>query len=358
MNLNQKKIAIVHDYLYVYGGAERVLEALHEIFPNAPIYTTYYVKDKLPKSFSTWNIKETYLGKIFIKNTWFRRFYSLFTYSAIRKFNFSEYDLIISITAGPAKNIRVTGKTKHISYILTPPWFEWGIAKPRFRKKIYLWLSRMWDYKASQQPDKLIAISHTVQKRIKSFYKRDSTIIFPPVEIEHLRRLIQEKVIKKNYLLMCGRLEFYKGVSTVAKILEKQNIEMKIAGSGDDAKNLIGLSKRIEYLGFVDDQTKAKLMSEAKALIFWNEDDFGLTMVEALSCGTPVIAFGKGGALDIISDGKNGILLKYQTEKELLRAIKQIDSLSLDAKEIALSAERFSKDNFKKAIIKFVNSNL
>jgi len=356
--LKNKKIAIVHDYFYVYGGAERSVEVIHEMFPDAPVYTSYFLPSAFPESFSKWNIQESFLGKTSLKNTVLRKFFTLLCPKAIELFDFSDYDIVISSTAGPAKGAITKGKTKHISYIYTPPWFEWGIAKAPLRRKIYLPFMKKWDYRASQRPNKLVAISQVVKQRITQFYNRDSTIIYPPVEISRLQNSLgtQDFTLKEDYFVMGGRLELYKGVSIVAKILDKHGIKLKIMGKGKDAENLTGLSSNIEYLGFVSDEEKALLISKAQAFIMWNEEDFGITLVESLCCGTPIIAYGKGGALDIVQPGINGILFEEQTEQSFLAAIQKLQALDFNYKVVQESANKFSKEVFKKQFYKAIEA--
>lgn len=355
-NLQDKSIALVHDYLYTYGGAERVMEVIHDIFPKSPVYTSYFIKDKFPKQFEAFNIKESFLGKISLKNTWLRKFFTLFIPFAFETMNLSKYDIIISDSAGPAKGVNSSKNSFHISYIHTPPWFEWGIAKARLRRRIYLPLLKAWDKRAAKKPNILLANSTTVADRIKTFYKRDSIILHPPVEIEKLRSYVKNTSEKEDYYLMCSRLDMYKGVSTVAKILVKNGKSMKIIGRGDDEKNLINLPSNIEYLGFVDDQKKAEVFAKAKALIVWNEEDFGITMVEAIALGTPVIALNKGGALDILEDMENGVLFDDQTEDSLMQAIQKLDNNKFDSEFIKQSADKFSREEFERKFLDILNS--
>ena len=352
-----KKIAIVHDYLYTYGGAERVLEVFHEIFPYAQVYTSYFLPNKFPESFTSWGIKETWLGKTALKNTPLRKYFTLLCPFALKSLDLSTYDIVISSCTGPSKGVNTKKNCMHISYIYSPPWLEWNIIKPNtIFKTIYLRISRWWDFKAAQKPQYLIAISGIIKKRIKQFYKRESVVIYPPVDINKIIFQLDSQIIKEDYFIMCGRLEIYKGVSIVAKILDRNNLKLKIIGTGADQKNLFGLSKNIESLGFINDEQKFRELSKAKALIMWNEEDFGINMVEAIACGTPVIAFNKGGSQDIIKDGVNGVFFNTQDEKDLLQAIQRIKNITVDKSILINSIKSFSCEEFKKNILKYIKS--
>lgn len=355
--LSDIKIALVHDHLFERGGAERVLEALHEIFPKAPVYTAYYVEDKFHGLYEGWDIKQSFLRKVpclskLSSKSWFRTSLLFFYPFIFSRLDLTQYDLVISSTNnGQAKGVKVGKNGYHISYIHTPPKRVWGILPVYGLRKFLVKFLRRYDYKFSKMPDILIANSLNVQNRIKKFYKRDSLVINPPVLQKKLREW-SSGYEKEDYFVMGGRLDEFKGVSMVAKILDKHGYKMKIFGRGEDQRNLGNLSANIEYLGYLNEEKKAEVLAKAKAFIMWNEEDFGIGMVESLACGTPVIAYGKGGALEIVENKKNGILFKDQSEVGLIEAVEKISKLSMDLEYIRISAEKFDKEHFIKNIKK------
>lgn len=356
---NTKKIALVHDYLYTYGGAERVFQVIVNSFPNADIYTSYYLKDKLPEFWQKRKINEGFLGKIpILKETFLRKYFTFPNFLSIYLLNLSKYDLIISSSSGPAKILRFNKNAKHISYIHTPHWEAWGIKNSKsILKKLIKPLLRYLEYYSSAKPTILLANSKTTQERIKKFYKRESTILFPPVEVKKIKKQLNNSGFQKeDYFVMVSRLDFYKGVSIVAKILDKAGYKMKIIGKGEDEINLKDLSSNIDYLGWVDDERKIETMAKAKAFIMWNIEDFGITMVESIASGTPVIAFKKGGALDIIREGINGIFFEKQTEKSLLEAIRKIEKMKFDYTKLKSTVEKFSKEEFVKKLNRIIEN--
>lgn len=356
---NQKKIALVHDYMYTYGGAERVFEVIREIFPEADVYTSYYIREAMPESWKNWRIKESFLGKIpFLKNTFLRRYFTFPNFLGIWSLNLKKYDLIISSSSGPAKGVRYRKNAKHICYVHTPHWEAWGIKNS---KSIFIKLAkpllRWLEFWSSQKPSLLLANSSTTQKRIKEFYKRDSLILYPPIDVEKINHFLADKNIQKeDFFIMVCRLDLYKGVSIVAKILDKYGYRMKIIGKGEDEKNLQGLSKNIEYLGPVDDETKWAEMAKAKAFIMWNIEDFGITMVESLACGTPIIAYGIGGSTDIVVDKTNGLFFNEQSESSLIGKIHELKSMNFSKEKCIESSQVFSKKSFQNQILKLIEN--
>lgn len=349
--VSTKKIALVHDYMHTYGGAERVFEVMHEVFPHVEVYTSYYISSEMPDSWKKWNIKESILGKMpFLKNTFLRKYLTIPNFIAMWLMDLRKYDLIISSSLGPAKAIRFRKDAIHICYVHTPNWVAWNIRQPKnFFEKIAKPLLRLIEIWAAQKPTLLLANSSTTKKRIKRFYKRQSIVVYPPVDVKRIQKFLDTKnIVKEDFFIMVCRLDLYKGVSVVARILDKNGYKMKIIGKGEDEKNLHGFSKRIEYLGPLNDESKWVEMARAKAFIMWNLEDFGITMVESLACGTPVVAFGQGGATDIVKNGINGVFFAEQSEESLLDAIRDLEKIYFQRNIIQRTAEKFSKENFIK----------
>lgn len=349
------KVAIVYDRVNKWGGAERVLLALHEIFPKAPLYTSVYD----PKN-ASWakvfpKIHTSFLQKVPLAKE-NHEFLAIFMPLVFSLFDFSKYDLVISVTSEAAKGIKAKGKTKHICYCLTPTRYLWSGYNNYFRgnfSKVISWpavkLLRFWDVKVSKNPDKMIAISTEVQKRIKKYYKRDSQIIFPPVQISTNRNVNKEN----KYYLLVSRLDFgYKKVDLAIKAFNKLGLPLVIVGGGKEEKKLNKMAKEnIIFAGRVGEKRLWEYYKGAIALIMPQEEDFGIVAVEAQIFGVPVIAFKKGGASDTVVDGKTGVLFDKQTVGSLTKAVRQFNRKRFNSKLIIENAKRFKESLFKKQFI-------
>jgi len=360
------KIAIVHDYIKEFGGAERVLEKLHEVFPDAPIYTTVYLPSFLgphKKRFAGMNIKTSFLQFFPFKSKLISPF-RLLAPTAFRSFDFSAYDaIIVSQTGSYFPNAIKKRGTKLICYCHTPPRYLYGFETARDWKKNKLFMVlgmisihflRMTDFKSSQNVDYFIANSENVRKRIRKFYRRDAVVIYPPVVVSQVNSETQ----KQNYYLAGGRLARPKHVDLIVETFSKLNLPLKIfgkefAGYGEELKNKA--KENIEFLGEVTDEEKFQLMSGAKAFVFASEDeDFGITPAEAESLGTPVIAFASGGTLETVVDGKTGIFFNELTVESLLKAIDKFNKTKFDKEDIINQGNKFSESIFKSKIKEFV----
>src|SRR3990167_7329465 len=326
------KIAFVHEYLNQFGGAERVLQVLCAMFPNAPIYTLFYDANATGKVFEGREIRTSFLQKIPFINQ-YHYFFPLLMPLAVEQFDFSEFDLVISISASFAKGVITKPKTRHICYCLTPPRFLWDDSQkfveefkyPSLIKKVlpplisYL---RLWDREASYRVDEFWSISNFIKGRIKKYYLRDSKLIYPPVNTD---KFYVSKNIS-NYFFIVGRLVSYKRFDVVIEAFNKLGWSLKVAGVGPELKRLKKLAKNnIEFLGLISDDKLAKLYSECKAFIFPQEEDFGITPLEAMASGRPVIAFRGGGAMETIIEGKTGIFFNQQTSEALEECLKTFD---------------------------------
>mgnify|MGYP001589875155 CR=1 FL=1 len=354
---NGMKIAFVHEYLNQFGGAERMLQVLCAMYPDAPIYTLFYDANATGRVFEGREIRTSFLQKIpFIKQ--YHYFFPLLMPLAVEQFDFSEFDLVISISASFAKGIITKPQTKHICYCLTPPRFLWDDSQkfleefkyPYFVKKIlpplvsYL---RLWDREAAYRVDEFWAISNFVKDRIKKYYLYDSKIIYPPVNINNF-------YISKNigdYFFIAGRLVSYKRFDIVIKAFNQFGQPLKVAGVGPEMKRLKNIAKgNIEFLGLVSDEKMAKLYSGCKAFIFPQEEDFGITPLETMASGRPVIAYRGGGALETIIEGKTGVFFNEQTGDSLLASLKSFDETKFNPKDSLDQASKFSIEVFKSRI--------
>lgn len=364
------RVAIVYDRVNKFGGAERVLLALHEILPKAPLYTSVYSEKnaKWAKVFPA--IHTSFLQAIpFAKNN--HEFFPFLMPLAFSLFNFDKYDLVISVTSEFAKNITVKNG-KHICYCLTPTRYLWSHEDEyiNFKFKIFNqflkfliinWLKKV-DLTSSKKPDVIVSISHEIQSRVKKYYRRDSEIIYPPVDTNNLNfknfKLNSNfKFQIKNYYLVVSRLVSYKKVDLAIKAFNKLGHQLIIVGSGREERKLRKIAnKNIKFAGFVSERELISLYSHAKALVFPQEEDFGITAVEAQSFGVPVIAYKKGGALDTVVDKKTGIFFEKQTVNGLKKAIQQFNNLTIEPSFCIKNAKRFSKQIFRKQFLELTKN--
>ncbi|OGE32539.1 hypothetical protein A3C59_01560 [Candidatus Daviesbacteria bacterium RIFCSPHIGHO2_02_FULL_36_13] len=366
------KVALVHDFLREYGGAERVLEVLHELYPEAPVYTAYVNLDAMGengKRFKSWDIRPSWFQHFPFANRLLSPF-RIFGPKMFESFDLSSYDLVISSSSAThlAKAVITKPETLHISYIHTPPRFLYGYTTSYNYKKHLLTrvggeiinhFMRIMDFKVSQRPDILVANSKNIQKRIQKFYRRDSVVIYPPVDLSE----IALKKKKEAYFLILGRLVRSKGVDIILEACGKLGLPVKIAGTGPEMDNLKKLAAiyhipTTSFLGWVSDSERIKLLQDAKALIIASEDeDFGITSIEAQAAGTPVIAPASGGFLETVEDNKTGLLYGGEgmvNTNFLIEALEKFKETKLNPEDLRKNAEKFSKERFKKEMLDLV----
>ncbi|OGM24897.1 hypothetical protein A3D00_05000 [Candidatus Woesebacteria bacterium RIFCSPHIGHO2_02_FULL_38_9] len=362
-----KRVAIVYDRVNKWGGAERVLLVLHEMFPNAPLFTSVYN----PRS-ADWaevfpKICTSFLQKIPYAREKHEHFPFLMPL-VFESFTFNDYDLVISVTSEAAKGIITKPGTLHICYCLTPTRYLWSHFNLYFENPILKFISspvasylKTWDRIAAQRPDVMIAISDTVRKRIKKYYYRESKVIFPPVELSTGQHTClpdgQGGVVRReNFFLVVSRLVPYKKVDLVVESFNELRLPLIVVGTGSEERKLKALAKsNIKFKSQLTDEKLKDYYSRSKALIFAQEEDFGLTAVEAQSFATPVIAYRKGGAKEIIIDGKTGVFFDKQDKKNLIEAIHRFEQIKFDRKVLIQNAKRFSKERFKKEFLDLIN---
>ena len=367
------RVALAHDYLREYGGAERVLEILHEIFPDAPVYTAYFNPEKMGeagKRFKSWDIRTSWFQKVPFANKLLSPF-RLFATLMFESFDFSGYDLVISSSSAiyMAKAVITKPETLHISYIHTPPRYLYGyVTSFNYKKNPITHILgelinhkiRIYDFEVSQRPDILVANSKNIAKRIKKFYRRDSVVIYPPIDLSEIK--MQKK--KEDFYLVLNRLVRGKGTEVIIDAATKLGIPLKVAGVGPELENLKKRAgKNIQFLGWVSDSQRVKLMQDAKALVIAAEDeDFGITAIEAQAGGTPVIAPASGGFLETVIDGKTGLLYGgpgLVSAESLMEALQEFSAKgeTWDPEDARKNAENFSKERFKKEILELVDKN-
>jgi glycosyltransferase involved in cell wall biosynthesis len=362
---DKQRVALVHDYLREYGGAERVLEALHEMWPDAPVYVAFFDKEALgihSKRFKDWEIRETWITKLPFYKKLFSP-YRIFAKSAFESLDLSEFDLVISSSnAYMAKAIKVKNGN-HYCYCHTPPRSLYGYTtmtdwkkNPVIRIAGYLinHYMRLADYSVAQRVENFIANSKETKGRIKKFYRRDSQVIYPPVD------LVKDYSPKKDegYFLYVGRLAKSKNVDLAIKACTNLNLPLKLVGSGKGLEHLKSIAgKSVEFMGAVDDKELHQLYSGAKAFIFPAEDeDFGIVPVEAMGHGVPVVSHRSGGPKETIIEDKTGVFFDELTVVSLMSALEKVQKIKFDKKSIRKQAEKFSKKIFQNKIRKLVNN--
>lgn len=368
------RIALAHDYLCEYGGAERVLEALHELFPTAPVYVAFADPQAMGahwQRFADWDIRQSWLTKL----TGFKKLFSpyrVFAPQFFSQFDLSDYDLVISSSnAYFAKAVRVPNG-KHICYCHTPPRALYGYTtlsdwqrKPviGFLGKLLNHYLRVVDYQVAQKVDVFIANSEETRRRIAKFYRRDAVVIHPPVDVpdEQPRRLgsTQHEV---GYYLYVNRLALAKHPEMAVEVCAKRRLPLKVVGQGKMLPQLKQLAARyqaqtIEFLGGVDDKQLSELYAGARALLYPVEDeDFGMVPVEAMGHGVPVIAHASGGPLETVVDGQTGVLFEDLSTVGLLEALERFEKLHFSPKAIHGFAQQFNKQQFQRKLLELVTA--
>lgn len=359
------RVALVYDRVNKFGGAERVLAVLHEIYPDAPLYTSVYNKDTAGWA-DLFGVKTTFLQNIPFSKT-NHEFIAPLIPIAFESFDFSSYDLVISVTSEYAKGIITKPSTLHICYCLTPTRYLWSGYDEYFQGSVIKTLTspvvsylRDWDKVAAQRPDYNIAISKTVQERLKKYYGRESFVIYPPVT-----PLARENSIRQiggrnpKYFLLVSRLVPYKRVDIAIEAVNKLGLSLKIVGVGREMGRLKSIAgPTVEFLGNLTDGDLSRYYEECSALIFPAEEDFGLVNLEAQSFGKPVIAFKGGGARETVIEGRTGTFFSPQTPEALMRELRDFDEKKYDPKDCIKNAGQFSSARFKKEFMKFVEEKL
>ena len=357
------RIALVHDHLAQDGGAEKVLKALADLFPQAPIYTLLYEKKNADKYYKNRQIETSVIQKL-PGGVKYYQWYMPFMPLAVEFFDLTDYDLVISDASAFAKGVITSTATLHICYCHTPTRYIWDYThkyinelkyNKYLKKIIFLVLNyiRIWDKAAADRVDLYIANSETVKQRIKKYYRRDAVVINPPVEINKFK--ISQTIA--DYFLIGGRLSPYKRVDIVIEAFKTLGKKLKIFGDGVDLirlKKIAGGQPNIEFLGRVDDQEKAELFSHCLAFINPQEEDFGITMIEAFASGRPVIAYRKGGATETVIEGITGIFFNEQTTESLIAAVKNFEPNKFNPQIIKQHSEKYSVERFKTEIKNFI----
>lgn len=355
------KVAIVHDYLNQMGGAEWVLKVLHQIFPDAPIFTSVYVPSSVCPSFKSADIRTSFMQRLPMIKKHARFYLALYPY-AFELFDLSKYDLVLSSSSSFAKGVVTPPSTCHICYCYSPMRFVWSyhdyIEQEPISRIIKLWLPyvihrlRRWDEITANRVDCYIAISNEVRRRINKYYRRDAAVINPPVDVSRFTTSYEDN----GYFLIISRLLPYKHIDIVIEAFNRLRLPLKIIGSGRDEYRLRKMAgPTVEFLGKLNDDKMRKCLEECRAVIFPGFEDFGLVPVEAMACGKPVIAYEAGGALETVMEGITGKFFNEQTPEAIAEAVERFDPNTFDPDQIRRHAEEFDVSIFKDRMAKFVD---
>jgi len=354
------KVALVHDWGNQVGGAEGVLLALKELFPGAPVYMSMYDPTVMPAVCRTWDVRTSFMDRLPLVKRHHQPFLPLYPL-AFEQFDLSEFDLVISNKSGFCHGIVTPPETLHIDYCLTPTRYVWdyhsyahreGIGRlANFLLQPLLTGLRTWDRLAADRVDHFVAISREVQRRIKKYYRRDSTVIYPPVETERFAPADDHD----DYFLIVSRLIPYKRIDLAVRAFNELECTLKIVGEGRDRQTLERLAgPNVQFLGRVPDGALQTLLQRCRAFIFPGHEDFGIAPLEANAAGRPVIAYRAGGALDTVIEGKTGLFFDEPTPESLAAAVRALDGVTVEPALIRQHALRFDKAVFQRDFMHFV----
>jgi glycosyltransferase involved in cell wall biosynthesis len=380
MNPKNKRIAIVYDWVDKWGGVERVLQSLKEMFPEADFYTSYCDLDAAPWA-KEFHFQTSFLQKMpnFIKKN---RVLSVLLYPyAFESFNFNDYDVVISVTSSFAKGIVTRPQTLHICYLLTPTRFLWVYPQTYAKKGVFnlifehfLSSVRTWDFIAAQRPDAYISLSEAVRARSLKSYKRSCEVAYPPFSTHYWQTIqsnVKEEVLDKKivniikqlgkFYLVVSRLEPYKKVELAIEACNKMNVPLIIVGSGSQKAHLESLATEFTvFLSHISDVELSYLYSHAEALIMPQEEDFGYVSLEAQYNGCPVIAYNRGGATETVIQDITGIFFSEQSSDAIMEALARFHSVSYNVKSqlrktVHQHIRKFSEEQFKNTFKKYLS---
>jgi glycosyltransferase involved in cell wall biosynthesis len=355
--VSSPRVALVASWLNQYGGAERVLEVVHDLFPSAPVFTCTYWPAAMPAGYRNWDIRVSYLNRLPLarqNQRWLLPFYP----AAFESLDLRGYDIILSITSAFAHGVHVPAGARHICYCLTPARFLWNYNEyvqrerigrlPRAILPLFIRSLRAWDRRVADRVTRFIAISQKVRERIATFYQRDARIVYPPVDVERFSISAE----RGDYFLILSRLVPYKRIDLAVQAFNALGLPLVIAGDGRDRARLQEEAKpNIRFLGRVSDEEGRDLLSHCRAFLFPGEEDFGITPLEANACGRPVVAFAGGGALDTTIEGVTGEFFREPAAAALAQVISAFDERKYDPQTIRRHAEGFGIGIFKEKLL-------
>ncbi len=360
------KVALVHELLTMRGGAERVLRVLADMYPDAPIYTLLYDEKKLGDWFPKERVRPSSLNRYAWLST-NHHLYLPFFPRAVEQWDFSEFDLVISTSSAFAHGIITNSAPKHISYIHSPARYLWdrthevinqsskGILGPlrRWYASTLFMKLRIWDSEAADRADRILAASKEVQRRIELYWRRESAVLYPPIDDVWFTEPVSQspKPKAQSYFLIVSTLARYKRIDLAIEACNQWKVPLKIVGEGADMQRLKKMAgPTIEFLGYQSHEAVRQFYEGAKATIFPGEEDFGLVPLESMACGTPVIAFRGGGALETMIEGKTGEFFDEKTPQSLVQAMQMLEAKEYDIQALHEQAQHFSRAKFEEGI--------
>ncbi len=360
------RVALVHDYLNQYGGAERVLEELHALFPDAPVYTSMYWPEKMSATIRGLDVRTSFMQRLPMVTRNHQPFLLLYPL-AFESFDLSGFDVVISNSSAFCKGVVTPPGTLHICYCLTPMRWVWNYHAYIGRERLG-WMARMvlpaaisqlraWDVATAQNVDRFLAISRTVSSRIRKYYRRDAAVIYPPVNCDAFQI---PPVRVDDYYLIVSRLIPYKRIDLAIDAFTRLGIRLKVVGSGGRALSELRAraGRNVEFVGRVSDSELKQLYAGCRALVFPGEEDFGIAPLEANASGRPVIAYAGGGALDTVVDGTTGVLFERQEVDCLIGAVRRAEATNWDSVELRQHARKFDREVFRQQLLEFVGESV
>lgn len=356
-NFTRYGVALVHSWLNQHGGAERVLEAVREALPRSPVYTSIYAPERMPASYSGWDIRVSLLDRLPGIHRRHQAYLPLYPL-AFEAFDLSAHRGVVSISSAFAHGIVPPAETFHLCYCLTPPRFLWNTAEYLAREPLPGWLRkvltplllylRAWDRRAAQRVDAFVAISSAVRRRIRRIYRRDSAVVFPPVDVHRFRPGPDPP---EGFYLIVSRLVPYKRIDLAVEAFNRLGGELLVVGEGRDRAALESRAgPGIRFLGRLPDEELRQLLPRARGLVLPGREDFGIVPLEANAAGVPVVAYRGGGALDTVVEGETGVLFEPQTPEALAEAVLRLEAGGWDRQELRRHAEGFSRERFQEEL--------
>jgi glycosyltransferase involved in cell wall biosynthesis len=360
------KVALVHDYLNQMGGAERVVLAFHELFPDAPLYTSMYDPKRVDAAFRSMDIRTSFMQKLPLVKKHHQPFLPLYPY-AMEHLDLRGYDLVLSSSSAFGKGVITRPGTMHICYCHTPMRWCWNYDEYVEREHLgkmarmvlpfFITNLRVWDQTTSMRVDHFIANSPVVADRIQKYYRREAVVIPPPVEAS--RFLFEPGTPPEDYFLIVSRLLPYKRIDLAIEACKRLQLPLVIIGGGRDEQRLKQLAgPTIRFMGRLSDEEVLRYYARCRALILPGEEDFGITPLEAQASGRPVIAFGAGGALASVVDGVTGVFFQAQSVDSLAATLATFDESRFDARAIRNHALEFDKPRFHRRMLQFIEAKM